>query len=74
MLFAWSPSQAGRGEALLQRLAVGESTPRALFSFPSMPRRIELAGPGALLFDDGGTHQNLLEVAAGPDGSPAAGS
>ncbi len=65
VLFAWSPSQAGRGETLLQRLELGESTPRPVFSFTSLPQRIELAGPGALLFDAGGIHQNLFEIGDG---------
>jgi Tol biopolymer transport system component len=62
VLFAWSPSQAGRGEMLLQRLELGEKTPRPVFSFTSLPKQIELAGPGALLFDAGGIHQNLFEI------------
>ena len=65
VLFAWSASQAGRGETLLQRLELGEATPRPLFSFTSLPQRIELAGPGALLFDAGGAHQNLFEIGGG---------
>ena len=62
LLFAFSASQAGRGQAILQRLTLGGSTPRAIFSFVSLPLRIELAGPGALIFDGGGTHRNLAEV------------
>jgi len=65
VLFAWSPSQAGRGETLLQRLELGDPTPRPVFSFTSLPGRIELAGPGALLFDAGGAHQNLFEIGGG---------
>ena len=65
VLFAWSPSQAGRGETLLQRLELGEPTPRPVFSFTSLPQRLELAGPGALLFDAGGIHQNLFEIGGG---------
>jgi len=65
VLFAWSPSQAGRGETLLQRLELGEQAPRPVFSFTSLPQRIELAGPGALLFDAGGIHQNLFEIGGG---------
>jgi len=65
VLFAWSPSQAGRREALLERLVLGTPAPRPLFSFTSMPQRIDLAGPGALLYDDGGNHQNLFEMGTG---------
>ncbi len=65
VIFAWSPSQAGRGETLLQRLELGEPTPLPVFSFTSLPGRIELAGPGALLFDAGGIHQNLFEIGGG---------
>jgi dipeptidyl aminopeptidase/acylaminoacyl peptidase len=43
-------------------LALGSAEPRAVFSFISLPQRIELAGPGALLFDGGGNHRNLTEV------------
>ncbi len=66
LLFAWSPTQARRGEILLQRLELGSTTPRAVFSFTSLPERIELAGRGALVFDGGGAHQNLVEVGDGP--------
>ncbi|MFN7964066.1 MAG: protein kinase [Acidobacteriota bacterium] len=62
LLFAWSPSQAARGEILLQRLTLGSTTPRSVFSFSSMPRRVELAGPGALVFDNGAAPQNLFEL------------
>ncbi|MEO7795395.1 MAG: protein kinase, partial [Thermoanaerobaculia bacterium] len=65
VLFAWSPSQAGRGETLLQRLELGGTNPRPVFSFTSLPQRIELAGPGALVFDAGGIHQNLFEIGGG---------
>ena len=65
VLFAWSPSQAGRGETLLQRLELGDPTPRPVFSFTSLPGRIELAGAGALIFDAGGIYQNLFEIGGG---------
>jgi len=66
VLFAWSPSQAGRGEVVLMRLAIGSSTPLPVFSFGSLPGRIEVAGPGALVFDAGGARQNLFETGEGP--------
>ena len=62
LIFAWSPSQAGRGEVMLYRLELGKAKPEALFSFISLPQRIQVAGPGALLFDGGGNHRNLVEV------------
>jgi len=62
LIFAWSPSQAGRSEVVLNRLELGGKTPRPVFSFVSLPQRIELAGPGAVVFDGGGNHRNLLEV------------
>jgi Tol biopolymer transport system component len=62
LIFAWAPSQAGRGEVMLYRLTLGSAKPRALFSFVSLPQRAEVAGPGALLFDGGGNHRNLFEV------------
>ncbi len=62
LIFGWSPSQAGHGEVVLQRLTVGATVPRPVFSFASLPVRIELAGPGALVFDGGGNHQNLFDV------------
>jgi Tol biopolymer transport system component len=64
LLFAWSPSQAGRGEALLQRLTLGDTQPRALISFASLPQQIALAGPGALLYDAGSRHLNLFDADA----------
>ncbi len=65
LIFARSPTQAAHGEVVLWRLPLGSTTPQSVFSFLSMPRRIEPAGPGALLFDEGGVHQNLFEVADG---------
>jgi len=62
LIFAWSPSQAGRGEVMLYRLRLGRAKPDALFSFISLPQRVEVAGKGALLFDGGGNHRNLVEV------------
>ncbi|MEZ5331872.1 MAG: hypothetical protein R2991_07415 [Thermoanaerobaculia bacterium] len=67
VLYTWSPTQAGRGGTLLQRLELGAAAPRALYSFDSAPDTISLAGRGAVVFDDGGRRQNLFEV--GPDGS-----
>jgi len=65
LIFARSPTQAAHGEAVLWRLALGSTTPQSVFSFLSLPRRIESAGPGALLFDGGGIHQNLFEAVDG---------
>ncbi len=64
VLYAFSPSQAGGGQVLLQRLTIGSPTPQSLFSFPSLPVRIGLAGPGSLVFDTVSNRQNLFEVAA----------
>jgi eukaryotic-like serine/threonine-protein kinase len=65
LLFAWSQSQAARGEVLLQRLELATSTPRPVFSFTSLPGRVELVGPGSLLFGAGGSNLNLFEIGAG---------
>jgi len=65
LIFGWSPSQAGRGEVVLQRLKLGSTVPQPVLTFGSLPARIELAGPGALVFDGGGRHQDLFDV--GPD-------
>jgi Tol biopolymer transport system component len=65
LLFAWSRTQAARGEIKLQRLALGAAAPQPLFSFTSLPQRIGLAGPGALVFDGGDAHQNLFDLAEG---------
>jgi len=62
LIFAWSPSQAGRSAVVLNRLELGSKTPRPVFSFLSLPQRLDLAGPGAVLFDGGGIHGNLVEV------------
>jgi len=62
LVFAFSPSQAGRGEVMLHRLVLGSKAPRAVFSFISLPQRIEVAGHGQLLFDSGGNHRNIIEV------------
>jgi Tol biopolymer transport system component len=67
LIFAWSPSQAGRGEVVLNRLTLNSAKPRPVFSFISLPQRAEIAGPGALVFDGGGNHRNLIEVK--PDGT-----
>jgi Tol biopolymer transport system component len=65
LIFGFAPSQAGRGEVVLQRLTLGSTVPQPVLTFGSLPGRIELAGPGALVFDAGGRHQNLFDV--GPD-------
>jgi serine/threonine protein kinase/Tol biopolymer transport system component len=62
LIFAWSPTQAGRGEVTLNRLTLGSAKPQAVFSFISLPQRAEVAGPGVLLFDGGGNHRNITEV------------
>jgi Tol biopolymer transport system component len=62
LIFAWSPSQAGRGEVVLNRLTLGSAKPHPVFSFISLPQRAEVAGPGVLLFDGGGNHRNLVDV------------
>jgi eukaryotic-like serine/threonine-protein kinase len=64
-VFAYSPTQAARGEVVLERLTLGSATPRPVFSFTSLPTRVEVAGPGALVFDGGGAHQNLFELGDG---------
>jgi serine/threonine protein kinase/Tol biopolymer transport system component len=65
LLYVWSPTQAGRRAMLLRRLPLSGGEPTTLYSFSSSPGRIELAGPGALIFDFAEIRQSLYEVVAG---------
>ena len=64
IIFAWAPSPAGHDEALLEYLVLGSPTPVPLFSFTSVPQRMEVVGEGSLLFDQVSAHQNLFETGA----------
>jgi Tol biopolymer transport system component len=65
VIFTWAPSQAGRAGAFLRRLVVGAREALPVFSFATIPGRIELVGRGALLFDQVGAHRNLFEMGTG---------
>jgi eukaryotic-like serine/threonine-protein kinase len=74
VVFAWSATQAAHAQVLLKRMRLGDTTPESVFSFMTMPQRIEIVGPGMLLYDSTIAPQNLFEIdASGDVGKPVTG-